>query len=342
MTASTNLQEHAPLIDRFGRRISYLRLSVTDRCNLRCTYCMAEQMDFLPRAELLTFDELELVARTFVERGVKKIRVTGGEPLVRKGIEELFGALGKMRGSGLEQIAVTTNGIMLKSMAGMLASNGVTSVNVSLDTLDRGKFRDIARRDELPAVLQGLQAAARAGLSVKINTVALKATNDEELPHLVEWAHANGFAISLIEVMPLGETGVERFDQFFPLTEVKERLDARWNLDEEVERTPNSGPSRYYRIRETGGRVGFISPLTNNFCAGCNRVRLTCTGRIYMCLGQEDHIDLREIVRRGGGSSEIGQALDAAMQAKPEKHEFVIGPGRASVGLDRHMSLTGG
>lgn len=341
-SASRLPDSSSALVDRFGRKITYLRMSVTDRCNLRCTYCMSEQMQFLPRDDLLTFDELALVARAFVERGVRKIRITGGEPLVRKGVVDLLAALGSLREAGLEQLAVTTNGIMLEDMAGALASNGFTSVNVSLDTLDREKFHRIARRDELPAVMRGLRAAVRAGLAVKINTVALKNFNETELPQLVEWAHANGFAISLIEVMPLGETGVDRVDQFYPMSEVKRALEERWHLDADRDEHANSGPSKYYRIRETGGRVGFISPLTSNFCAGCNRVRLTCTGRIYMCLGHEDHLDLRDILRRGGGIADIANALDTAIHAKPEKHVFAIGRGSETIGLDRHMSVTGG
>lgn len=341
-SASPLSGKRSALVDRFGRTISYLRMSITDRCNLRCSYCMSEQMQFLPRGDLLTLDELALVARAFVERGVRKIRITGGEPLVRKGVVDLLAALGSLRDAGLEQLAVTTNGIMLEDMADALASNGFTSVNVSLDTLDRTKFHRIVRRDELPAVMRGLRAAVRAGLDVKINTVALKNFNETEIPKLVEWAHGNGFAISLIEVMPLGETGIDRVDQFYPMTEVKRSLEERWHLDADRGEYANSGPSKYYRVRETGGRVGFISPLTSNFCSGCNRVRLTCTGRIYMCLGHDDHLDLRDILRRGGRVAEVAHALDTAIRAKPEKHAFAVGRGSETVGLDRHMSVTGG
>ena len=332
-----------PLQDRFGRKVTYLRLSVTDRCDLRCTYCMAESMTFLPRRELLTLEELEQVARAFIRRGVRKIRITGGEPLVRKGVMSLFERLGAELGNGLEELTLTTNATRLSHHADDLARAGVKRVNVSLDTLNPVRFREISRRDQLGEVLEGIEAAKRAGLEVKINTVALRHQNAEEIPQIIEWAHHNGHGISLIEVMPLGETGEDRFDQYMPLTDVRADLERRWTLETEDRRDPLSGPSAYYRVRETGGRVGFITPLTNNFCAGCNRVRVTCTGRIYMCLGQAGYIDLRDALR-GDEAPEaaLDKALDAALFAKPERHDFAIeSPGQEPV-IERHMSVTGG
>ena len=298
-------------------------------------------MTFLPRSELLSLEEMAWIARSFVERGVTKIRITGGEPLVRKGVLDFVRSLNDLRVHGLEQIAMTTNGTQLEEMAQELAEGGLSHVNISLDTCDPANFRRLTRRDEFDKVMKGLDAAQRAGLNVKINTVALKNGNASELPAIVEWAHGRGFDISLIEVMPLGETGEDRIDQFHPLTAVREEFEARWTLVEEREKRADAGPSRYFRVKETGGRVGFISPLTNNFCAGCNRVRVTCTGRIYMCLGQEDHVDLREILRSDRPHEGLDEALGRAMNLKPERHEFRIGPAAKS-GPDRHMSLTGG
>lgn len=298
-------------------------------------------MTFLPRNELLSLDEMTEVARVFVDRGVRKIRITGGEPLVRKDVVRFVHQLDEMRSAGLEELAMTTNGTLLGQMADDLAAGGLSRVNVSLDTVNRDKFKQITRRDDYDSVMRGLEAAKDAGLEVKINTVALKNGNADELPMIVEWAHAQGFDISLIEVMPLGETEESRIDQFYPLTAAREAMEARWTMSEDKRYVADAGPSRYFRIRETGGRVGFISPLTNNFCAGCNRVRVTCTGRIYMCLGQDDHIDLRDILRSGGGAKGLNEAFDQAMSAKPEKHEFAIGSDETS-GPARHMSLTGG
>ena len=332
-----------PLQDTFGRQVTYLRLSVTDRCDLRCTYCMAEHMTFLPRKDLLSLEELDFVAKAFIRRGVRKIRITGGEPLVRKDIMTLFSRLGAELGDGLDELTLTTNATQLAHRAADLAKAGVRRVNVSLDTLDPDRFARISRRDELQKVLQGISAAKDAGLRVKINTVALRHQNANEIPDLIAWAHSEGHDISLIEVMPLGETDEDRFDQFMPLDAIRQELERRWTLEEEARTDPLSGPSRYYRVRETGGRVGFITPLTSNFCAGCNRVRVTCTGRIYMCLGQNNFVDLRTPLRDGSDPAQaLDQALDAALFAKPERHDFSIRHRGQSPALARHMSVTGG
>ncbi|MEM7460474.1 MAG: GTP 3',8-cyclase MoaA [Pseudomonadota bacterium] len=333
----------APLVDQFGRQVTYLRISVTDRCDLRCTYCMAEKMQFLPKRDLLTIEELDQVARAFVQRGVQKIRITGGEPLVRKGMPELFERLGGYLGHGLEELTLTTNGTLLTKFADMLASNGVKRINVSLDTLDPARFETITRRGKLQQVLDGIDAALEAGIHVKINTVALKHDNADELADIISWAHSKGMDLTLIEVMPLGETDEDRIDQYVPLPMVRDRLSETWALEDLTPNDRNAGPSRYTRIKETGGKLGFITPLTNNFCAGCNRVRVTCTGRIYMCLGQDDHIDLRAALRE---SDDPDAALDAclnrALLKKPERHEFKINRRGQDPALDRHMSVTGG
>ena len=330
---------HTSLVDRFGRKVTYLRLSVTDRCDLRCTYCMAEKMVFLPKKDILTLEELEAVGAAFIKRGVEKIRITGGEPLVRPGILTLFERLGAHLGLGLKELTLTTNGTQLKKYAKDLYSAGVRRVNVSLDTLNEETFLKISRRGDLARVLDGVDAALDAGLKVKINTVVLKHQNKDEIPHMIQWAHAKGMDLTLIEVMPLGDTGENRYDQYVPLPEIRDDLGSRWTLIEDIKEIQNGGPSKYVRIQETGGRVGFITPLTNNFCAGCNRVRVTCTGRIYMCLGQDDHIDLRTALRRGDG---LNDAMDIALGMKPEKHEFEIGKTVIRSGTHRHMSTTGG
>lgn len=333
----------APLVDQFGRQVSYLRLSVTDRCDLRCTYCMAEHMTFLPKRDLLTLDELDQVASAFIERGVRKVRITGGEPLVRKDIGALFQRLGRHLGGGLDELTLTTNGTLLKDRAKMLVDSGVKRINVSLDALDPDQFQRITRRGDLAKVLDGIDAALNAGLKIKINTVALKHDNADSLPEMIAWAHGKGMDITLIEVMPLGDTGEDRIDQYIPLPMIKDRLETKWTLEETAQPQQNAGPSRYVRVKETGGKLGFITPLTNNFCAGCNRVRVTCTGRIYMCLGQDDHVDLRAALRE---STDPRQALDAAMDKalfrKPEKHDFAIKRRGAAPALPRHMSVTGG
>lgn len=343
MADGVSMPGKAQLVDRYGRQITYLRLSVTDRCDLRCTYCMSEKMSFLPRAELLSLEELDRVATAFVGRGVRKIRITGGEPLVRKDIGSLFHRLGRLIGQGLDELTLTTNATLLAEHVDGLASAGVRRVNVSLDALDPAKFLEITRRGDLAKVLNGIEAARSAGLKVKINTVALKHQNASDIPGMVEWAHSKGLDMTLIEVMPLGDTGEDRMDQYIPLTMVRDALETRWNLSDETDLQPGAGPSRYARIHETGGRLGFITPLTNNFCAGCNRVRVTCTGRIYMCLGQDDHIDLRAALRAPHDSElALDAALDKAMLAKPEKHDFEIKHRGSAPALPRHMSMTGG
>ncbi|MCZ4296508.1 GTP 3',8-cyclase MoaA [Henriciella marina] len=333
----------APLTDRYGREISYLRLSVTDRCDLRCTYCMAEHMSFLPKKDLLSLEELQTVADAFIRRGVRKIRITGGEPLMRKDIMGLFEGLGDRLGNGLDELTLTTNATQLETHADALVKAGVKRVNVSLDTLDPDMFREITRRGDYEKVMRGIEAGAVAGLKIKINTVALRHQNADEIPHMVEWAHSHGYDMTLIEVMPLGITGEDRYDQYIPLFDMRDELERRWTLTPEDARDKNGGPSRYVRIAETGGRLGFITPLTNNFCAGCNRVRVTCTGRIYMCLGQEDHVDLRAALRESPDpQAALDEALDRALIAKPERHDFAINQRGQGPALDRHMSVTGG
>ncbi len=332
-----------PLVDQFGRQVTYLRLSVTDRCDLRCTYCMAERMQFLPKQELLTIEELDQVAAAFIRRGVQKIRITGGEPLVRRGMPELIERLGGYLGRGLEELTLTTNGTLLDKFAGLLVKNGVKRINVSLDSLDPQGFERITRRGKLDKVLAGIDAALDAGLKIKINTVAMKHDNLSELPAMIEWAHGKGMDLTLIEVMPLGDTGEDRIDQYIPLPMVRDQLETRWQMEDAHVSEMNAGPSRYVQIRETGGKLGFITPLTNNFCAGCNRVRVTCTGRIYMCLGQDDHIDLRAAIRDSEDSAQaLDSCLDRALLKKPERHEFNIKNRGEAPALPRHMSVTGG
>ncbi|MBR9834385.1 MAG: GTP 3',8-cyclase MoaA [Alphaproteobacteria bacterium] len=343
MADTVTTSPSTPLVDGFGRQVTYLRLSVTDRCDLRCSYCMAEHMTFLPKRELLTLEELELVTSAFIRRGVRKVRITGGEPLVRKDIMTLFSRLGDQLGQGLDELTLTTNATQLDRYAAELKLCGVERVNISLDTLDEDRFEAITRRGDLHKVLKGIDAALDAGLKVKINTVALKHANADELPTMIEWAHARGMDMTLIEVMPLGETGEDRVDQYIPLPMIRDQLEQGWTLEDIANDRPNGGPSRYVRIHETGGRLGFITPLTNNFCAGCNRVRLTCTGRIYMCLGQDDHLDLREAIRTSQTPhTTLDSTLDRAMFVKPERHEFVIRTPGAAPALARHMSVTGG
>lgn len=333
--------QHTPsvMLDQFGRRINYLRMSVTDRCDLRCSYCMSERMTFLPRSDLLTHGELEQVAAAFIARGVRKIRITGGEPLVRRGIMDLMGRLGAMLGHGLDELTMTTNGTQLAGAAEGLYAAGVRRLNVSLDSLQPDRFAEITRRGALSKVLEGIDAALDAGLKIKINTVALKYQNMDEIPDMVAWAHERGMDMTLIEVMPLGDTGDDRIDQYVPLPMVRDMLEARWTLTDETRMDATGGPSAYTRVAETGGRLGFITPLTNNFCAGCNRLRITCTGRIYMCLGQDDHIDLRSVLRDGG---DVHAAIDRALGAKPERHDFTITQRNQAPALPRHMSVTGG
>jgi cyclic pyranopterin phosphate synthase len=330
------------LLDPFGRTITYLRVSVTDRCDFRCVYCMSEDMTFLPKAEILSLEELERVCGAFVRLGVRKLRLTGGEPLVRRNVMSLFRGLGRHLETGaLDELTLTTNGSQLAKYADELAEIGVRRINVSIDTLDPGKFTAITRWGKLEKVMEGLAAAKRAGLAIKINTVALKGVNDDEFDHLVAWAGDEGFDLTFIEVMPMGEIGGEvRLDQYLPLSLVRAKLQRRWTLDETDYRT--GGPARYVTVRETGHRIGFITPLTHNFCESCNRVRLTCTGTLYMCLGQEDAADLRTPLRRSDADAELEAAIHAAIARKPKGHDFVIDRRHVRPAVGRHMSVTGG
>ena len=330
----------AQLVDSFARQISYLRLSVTDRCDLRCTYCMPERMKFLPRKEVLSLEELYQLSLGFIDRGVSKIRITGGEPLVRRDILDLFQVLGKRIGHGLEELTLTTNGTQLADKAEALARTGVKRINISLDTLDRARFEELSRRDALPQVLEGIAAAKEAGLKVKLNTVAMKGVNEDELPEIIAWAHAQGHDLTLIEVMPLGDVEEDRVDHFLPLSAVRDRLAEKWTLSSLSDTT--GGPARYDRIEETGGRLGMITPLTNNFCAGCNRIRVTATGQLYPCLGGGERVDLRAALRSDAPEVNLARALAEAMHIKPERHHFDISRRGAEPAQPRHMSVTGG
>ena len=330
----------APLIDGFGRTVSYLRVSVTDRCDLRCVYCMAEHMTFLPKAEVLTLEELDRLASTFVALGTRKLRITGGEPLVRKGVMGLIENLSRhLRSGALDELALTTNGTRLSEFAGDLARFGVRRVNVSMDTLKPDLFRKVTRGGDLSKVIAGIDAALAAGIAVKINAVALKADNAAELPDLISWAHARGCDATLIEAMPLGEIEVDRTDQFLSLKDVRAELESFWTLSDIDHNT--GGPARYVRVAETGGRLGFITPLSHNFCETCNRVRLTCTGTLHTCLGREDASDLRAVIRAGADDAELIAAVRLAVDAKPEGHDFHI-VRHAAPAVARHMSTTGG
>lgn len=329
-----------PLVDAFQRRVTYLRLSVTDRCDLRCSYCMPERMTFLPKKEVLSLEELYELATGFIARGVTKIRITGGEPLVRRDVINLFSALGRRLGHDLAELTLTTNGTQLAPHAEALAKAGVRRVNVSLDTLDRAKFARLTRRDSLPQVLEGIAAAKAAGLKVKLNAVALKGINAEELPDLIAWGHAEGHDVTLIEVMPLGDVEEERLDQYLPLDEVRRALELRWTLSDSDHRT--GGPSTYVDVAETGGRLGFITPHTNNFCAGCNRLRVTATGQLYPCLGGGERVDLRAALRSDAPEANLAAALDEALRIKPEMHQFRMDQRGAAPAVPRHMSMTGG
>lgn len=335
-----NQPPRPPLVDQFQRRISYLRLSVIDRCDLRCTYCMPERQTFLPKSEVLSLEELHKLALGFIRRGVRKIRLTGGEPLVRRDMIELVRAIGRQIGDGLDELTITTNGTRLAEFADDLREAGIRRVNVSLDTLDRGKFARIARRDQLPQVLEGIAAAREAGLAVKINTVALKGENEGEIGDLVAWAHGAGHEITLIEVMPLGEVEGDRYDHYLPLTQVRSGLEQRFTLTEDTHRS--GGPARYWHVEETGGRLGLITPLTSNFCDGCNRVRVTATGQLFACLGGREQVDLRAALRSEEPESALEAALDEAMRIKPARHHFEINRPGAEPALPRHMSMTGG
>jgi len=329
-----------PLVDAFQRRITYLRLSVTDRCDLRCAYCMPEAMQFLPKAEVLTLEELYQLATGFIARGVTKLRITGGEPLVRRDIMDLFTALGRRLGHDLQELTLTTNGTQLARHAEGLARAGVKRVNVSLDTLDRERFAALTRRDCLRQVLEGIAAAKAAGLKVKLNAVALKGVNEEELPDLIAWGHAQGHDVTLIEVMPLGDVEEERLDQYLPLDSVRSALAERWTLRDIPLST--GGPARYVEVRETGGRLGFITPHTGNFCAGCNRLRVTATGQLYPCLGGGERVDLRAALRSDDPERNLALGLQEALAIKPEKHHFRMDARGADPAVARHMSTTGG
>ena len=330
-----------PMIDPFGRHVTYLRVSVTDRCDFRCSYCMSEDMEFLPKRELLTLEELDRLCTAFIAKGVRKLRLTGGEPLVRRGIMDLIEGLSRhLRSGALKELTLTTNGSQLARFADRLAMAGVRRVNVSVDTLDEAKFRAVTRRGDLAKVLGGIAAAKAAGIAVKINAVAVRGVNDGEIAAMMEWAHQEGHDLTLIETMPLGAIDGERADQYLPLTEVRAKLEERYTLIPDPHRT--GGPARYVRVEETGGRLGFITPLTHNFCESCNRVRVTCTGQLFMCLGQEDEKDLRGPLRASEGDDALHAAIDEAIGRKPKGHDFVIERERAAPAVARHMSVTGG
>ena len=330
------------LTDPFGRVVDYVRVSVTDRCDLRCTYCMSERQTFLPRAELLTIEELDRLCSTFIDLGTRRLRLTGGEPLLRKGFLDLVAGLSRHLGSGrLQELTLTTNGTQLATHADALARHGVKRVNVSIDSLDPGTYRRITRGGDLSAVLEGLDAAREAGLKIKINTVALKGENAEVLPDMIAWAHARDMEITLIETMPLGQIEADRTDQFLPLTTVRADLDARRTLTPSARRT--GGPARYVTVKETGGILGFITPLTHGFCKTCNRVRLTCTGTMFLCLGQDDHADLRAVLRdHPGDDGPLREAIRTAIARKPGSHDFPLPIRGARPAVPRPMSMTGG
>ena len=328
------------MIDPFGRGITYLRVSVTDRCDLRCVYCMAEDMSFLPKAEVLTLEELDRLCAAFIRLGVKKLRLTGGEPLVRRDVMRLFTSLGARLGNGLDELTLTTNGTQLARYAARLRDVGVQRINVSLDTLEAEKFAAITRWGRIGQVLDGLTAARAAGLAIKINTVALKGVNEDEIERLVEWCGEQGFDLCLIETMPMGEISADRVEQYLPLSLVRARLKRRFTLAETDYRT--GGPARYYSVAETGRRIGFITPMTHNFCESCNRVRLTCTGTLFMCLGQDDSADLRRPLRASTDDAALDEAIREAITRKPKGHDFVIDRRHARPAVARHMSVTGG
>mgnify|MGYP001823001598 FL=1 len=329
------------MIDPFGRHVSYLRVSVTDRCDFRCVYCMSEHMTFLPKKDLLTLEELDRVCSAFVRKGVRKLRITGGEPLVRKNVMWLFKALGRHLEDGtLDELTLTTNGSLLHRMSGDLYACGVRRINVSLDTLSPTKFKAITRWGDLDTVINGITAAERAGLKVKINAVALKGVNDDEIDDLIRFAHGRGADLTLIETMPMGDIEGDRTDQYVPLSQVRADLLERWTLKDIPYST--GGPARYVEIAETGGRLGFITPMTHNFCESCNRVRLTCTGTLFMCLGQDDAADLRGPLRASADDQQLESAIDEAIGRKPKGHDFIIDRGSQSPAVARHMSVTGG
>jgi GTP 3',8-cyclase len=335
------MQNYPALIDPFGRHVSYLRVSVTDRCDFRCVYCMAEDMTFLPRQDLLTLEELDRVCSAFIDQGVKKLRLTGGEPLVRKGIMTLVESLSRhLKTGALEELTLTTNGSQLAKHAADLVRHGVKRINVSVDTLDAAKFKQITRWGDLAKVLDGIKVAQEAGLHVKINAVALKGVNEHEIPAMIRWCHENSMDLTLIETMPLGDIDGDRTDQYLPLSVVRAQLMDQFTLVDNPYKT--GGPARYVTVKETGGRLGFITPLTHNFCESCNRVRLTCTGTLFMCLGQEDAADLRAPLRASESDELLHKAIDEAISRKPKGHDFIIDRAHNKPAVSRHMSVTGG
>lgn len=337
---ASNCVDQTSLVDPYGRVISYLRISVTDRCDFRCTYCMSENMQFLPRAEVLSFEEIDRIATAFVRCGVRKLRLTGGEPLVRRGIIDLVRSLSRHLGAGLDELTLTTNGNQLAKHARDLAAAGIRRINVSLDTLDPARFRQVTRWGDLARVLEGIAAAKDAGLHVKINTVALRGINEDEIADLVAWCGREAHDLVLIETMPMGEVDEDRADRYLPLSIVRAELAKHFTLDPTDYAT--GGPARYVTVRETGRRLGFITPLTHNFCESCNRVRLTATGMLYMCLGQNDSADLRAAIRRSPADADLLAAIEEAIGRKPKGHDFVISRGLPRPAVARHMSVTGG
>ena len=339
--AKTLTENSTPMVDPFGRSITYLRVSVTDRCDFRCTYCMSEHMTFLPKKDLLTLEELDRLCSVFITRGVRKLRLTGGEPLVRKSIMSLVRNLGRHIETGmLEELTLTTNGSQLAKFADELAHCGVRRINVSLDTLDRDKFRHITRWGDLDRVMEGLDAAQAAGIKVKLNAVALKDFNDAEIPDLMRFAHGRGMDLTVIETMPMGEIEEDRTDRYLPLSQLRADLEKSFTLIDSDYQT--GGPARYVTVKETGGRLGFITPMTHNFCESCNRVRLTCTGTLYMCLGQDDAADLRTALRASDSDAYLSSAIDEALLRKPKGHDFIIDRTHNRPAVSRHMSVTGG
>jgi GTP 3',8-cyclase len=329
-----------PMIDPFGRHVTYLRVSVTDRCDFRCSYCMSEHMTFLPKKDLLSLEELDRLCSAFVAKGVRKLRITGGEPLVRKNILWLFRALSRHLGGGLDELTLTTNGSQLPKFAQELKDAGVKRINISLDTLKPDRFKAITRWGDFAQVMAGIEAAEKAGLEIKLNAVALKGVNEDEFDDLIRFAHGRGFDLTLIETMPMGDIDGDRTDQYLPLSIVRARLMDRFTLEDIPLRT--GGPARYVRVAETGGRLGFITPMTHNFCESCNRVRLTCTGTLYMCLGQNDAADLRAPLRASADDAALMAAIDEAISRKPKGHDFVIDRRTRQPAVARHMSVTGG
>ena len=328
------------LIDSFQRKISYIRVSVTDRCDFRCVYCMSEDMEFLPKKDVLSLEELDRLCNTFIDLGVKKLRITGGEPLVRKNIMQLFSNLGNKIGQGLEELTLTTNGSQLARYAKDLFDNKVKRINVSLDSLDKNKFKKITRNNDFNKVVKGIMAAKNAGLKIKINTVALKGINDNEILDLVNWCGENKFALTFIEVMPMGEIGEKRIDQYMPLTEVRSLIKTRYSITDDPLKT--GGPAKYVHCHETDQKIGFITPLTHNFCEACNRVRITCTGKMYMCLGQEDKEDLKKPLRESENKDLLKKVIYKAILRKPKGHDFIIERKKDEKFVPRHMNVTGG